>query len=145
MEVEAGLRRFLLDDDTVNGYVAGKVWKHRLEDSIDGTGGYAVVVSRTGGWAVPDSVKTAEYPKVRLELWADPTRNDDGTIRQADGETKAFGLFRAVDPLIHGERDARWGELVVVSCQRWSEPYVGDTADFEATKVIVDYAVQLIH
>lgn len=145
MEIEAGVRRLLLDDPAVSGYVGTKVWKYRLEDALDGSGGRAIVVSRVGGWTSPNELNTQEFPKLRVELWADQSRNEDGTISVNDGESSAFAMFRVVDPLLHGVRDVRWGDLFVVGCSRYSEPFVDKSSDFEAVRISVDYAVQVIH
>lgn len=154
MELEAGARAFLLSQPVVTGYVVDKVWKHKLEDVLDGTGGRAIVLKRAGGWTSPQQRNTQEYPKLRVELWADQERNADGTVKEQNGLTSALAMFRAVDPLLHGVRDVRWGELFVIGCSRWSEPLPGtshDTSDVagengsEASMVFVDYAVQLIH
>ena len=112
--------------------MGGKVWKYRLEDPVDGSGGRAIVVKRVGGWAGPNAVNTQEFPKIRLELWSDHSRDLDGDVAAYDGLTSAFAMFRAVDPLLHGVRDVRWGAVFVVGCSRWSEPVPGAVDGFEA-------------
>lgn len=164
MEVEAALRRFLLDQAVVTGYVGTRVWKDKLEDVIDGSGQRALVVGRVGGWAPPQLRNTQEYPIVRVEFWADHTRNEDGSIRTEDGLTSCYAMYRAIDPLLHGKRDVRWGVtgssegLLIIGCSRYAEPRPlketalatgqprpTDADSFEAQAVVCDYAVQTIH
>jgi len=165
MELEAALRRQLLSLPVVTGYVQDRVWKFRLEDDIDGTGQRAIVVSRAGGWASPLPRNTQEFPVARIQFWADHTRNPDGTIATEDGQTSAWAMYRATDPLFHGVRDVRWGAdgdgeggMFVIGCSRWSEPREDsvaalatgrpgstDSDRLEAACVVVDYAVQVIH
>ena len=128
MELETAARRFLLSEPAVNGYVAGKVFKHTLVQTPSGTGGCALVVRRSSGWASPDLVKTSEYPRLLVECWADPDRYDSGDRAVDNAVDKAFALFRVVDASMHGLRDVWWGAggsdsgLRIVSCVRSGEP-----------------------
>lgn len=123
------MRRQALADSTVNGYVAGKAFKYRLEEKVDGTGGVALVFIRDGGWSAPDNVQTSEYPLVWMRCYADPSRNGDGTIKEADAADKAWALYRAANALFHAKRGVRWGPvgsdegLMVVTAKRWTEPF----------------------
>lgn len=163
MEVETAVRRMLLTVPTVTGYVQDKVWKFRLEerDKVEGKGSRAIVVSRNNGWATPDPVRSAEFPILRLRLYADPDRDDNGEITTYNAEEKAWAMYRAVDPLFHNKRGVRWGGtestagLYVVTSKRHGEPSsttaheqhghpsedpLGDMAYVE-----VQYALQVIH
>lgn len=127
MEIETAARRLLLADETVNSYVAGKVFKGTLLQTPEGTGGYAIVVRRGAGWWSPDPVNTSEYPLLVVECWADPDR-ENGVKKRENGADKAWALFRAVDGLLHAQRDQWWGAgganpgLRIISCARDSEP-----------------------
>ena len=161
MELTTAARRFLLAQAAVTGYVQQRVWKDRLEDVLDGTGQRAIVLKDAGSWSLPQARNTQEYPLLRVEFWADHTRNEDGTIDVEDGMAGARALYRVVDPLIHGVRDVRWGGddgLFVIGCQRYSEPLPmtgselatgrpqpTDADAYEAQAVAVLYAVQTIH
>lgn len=161
MELTTAARRYLLSQAAVTGYVQTRVWKDRLEDVLDRTGQRAIVVKDAGAWSVPQRRNTQEYPILRIEFWADHTRHDDGTIDVEDGMTSARALYRAVDPLLHGVRDVRWGGddgLFVIGCSRYSEPLPitaselatgrpvpTDSDAYEAQGVAVLYAVQTIH
>lgn len=109
MELETAVRRHLVKDQTVNGYVQGKVFKHTLELNLEGTGGYAIVVRRAPGWALPDPIKSSEFPRLVVECWADPDRDEQGMKASENGATKALSLYRAVDRLLHAKRDVWWG------------------------------------
>lgn len=160
MEVESAVRRRLLADQTVNGYVAGAVWKFRLMEAIEGTGQRAVVVKRDGGWAVPDETTTQEYPLVTVRCYADPDRDNDGLMVDGTALSNAFALYRAVDKVLHGKRGEVWGGdngLLVITSQRWSEPYSVAADDQhgassgssealgETVFVLAQYALQVVH
>jgi hypothetical protein len=122
------VRRWLLAAASVTGYVGPRVYKFRLLERVSGEGRRAIVVRRSNDWARPDSVQTPENPIVLVEVYADETRNPDGTIKRSDAEDNCLAVYRAVDPLLHGLRGMYLGAvgtnpgLMVVSSQRWSEP-----------------------
>jgi len=161
VEIEAAVRRMLLADLTVNGYVAGKVFKFRLEEQP--SGGRAVVVRRIGGWTAPGT-GSQEYPLVEVQCWADHSRDAEGLMVKADAEENAWALYRAVMPLMHGVRNQWWGAmgsnpgLLIVGSYRSGEPILfqgklvgsspgrGGTHDRgEAMYVSATFAVQTVH
>lgn len=154
------MRRMLLQDPTVNGYVVGKVFRYRLEEKVDGTSGMAVVLVNDNGWATPNPVTTQEYPILQVRCYADPTRGPLGEISQADALDKAWALTRAIEPLIHGKRDVIWGRfgsspgLRIITAQRWAEPWEMTDEDRHNTSedplgdsvyVATRYALQVVH
>lgn len=161
MEVETAVRRYLLDQAPVTGYVQAKVFKFRLEESIEGTSGLAIVVARNNGWATPDPITTQEYPILSVKCYADPTRFDDGEIRTLDAPDKAAALYRTVNQFLHAKRGVRWGArgsdegLFVVTSQRWREPTLVTQKDLyghaandplgDVVYVHAEYALQVIH
>lgn len=132
MEIESAARRALLANSTVNGFVAGKVYRFRLGEKLDGTAGCAVVVDRNGGWATPLPDRGQEFPIVRLKCYADPDRTTEGDIARANAEDKALAVASAVNRLWHGVRSQWWGGangVLVVSCDRRGEPVIVAEAD----------------
>jgi hypothetical protein len=130
VEVEPAVRRRLLDDLTVRGYVADRVYKHKLDTHVQGTGQRAIVVRTDGGWAQPDEVQTSEFPMLYVDFWADRSRNTAGKATADDAVDNARAVYRAADRLLHARRGERWGAfgshpgLMVVSSARFSEPVV---------------------
>lgn len=159
MEIETAVRRLLLGDGTVTGYVGRQVFKYQLDASVDGTGKRAIVVRRSNGWAVPADRKTQEYPILAVDCYADAQRDSGGDVVERNSVDSAYAVYRAVDPLLHGVRGVRWGAggadpgLMVLSCQRWSEPFhvteqdrhADDPPLGEAAKVTALYAVCTVH
>jgi len=159
MELETAVRKVLLGDATVTGYVGAKVHKHRLDGVLDRTGGRAVVVRRVGGWNRPNDITTQEFPLLEVQCWADHDRDANGDLATANAEEKAWALARAIDPLLHGKRGVTWGEeddrpgLPVDGCSRWAEGVVLSASQAagrartseEAVYVSVQYAVNCFH
>lgn len=161
MEVATAFRRHLLGHDPTTGYVQQRVFKYRLGEKIDGTGGRAVVVYPNNGWATPDPVTTQEYPILAVKCFADHDRDDDAQIREYNAEDKAMALYRVVDQRLRGIR-GRWigsvGQnpgLFVVTSQRWKEPVITTEKDRHGQQsgdplgdvvyAYVEYALQVIH
>lgn len=166
MEIEAAIRRRLLNDPTVTVYVVDRVFTHRLHDGVDldNTGRRAIVVRRAGGWATPDPVTTQQYPILSVDCYAGNTRDPDGNIAAFDATSSAYALYRAVDAVLHApERGTWWGAvgsnpgLLVIASQRWAEPYAETSSDLlrgrattgeelgSATVVVARYAVTCAH
>lgn len=149
MELETAVRRLLLADETVAGYVGDKVFKNTLEEHVDGTGGRAVTVFRTGGWTAPDPVSSAEFPLLQVNCFADCDRDDDGLVTSRNAIDKAFAVYRSVDRLLHGAREEWWGAggrdegLMIVSCARYVEPIAMEAQDQHATANVGNAQVPL--
>lgn len=164
MEVEAAVRRYLLGDAAVTGYVVDKVWRTGLVEKVDGTGGMAVVVARAGAWATPGPMSSLEFPLVRVECWADPTRDSDGQIVALDAADKAFALSRVCRTrLLSRPRDLMMGRagsnpgLFVVSIEPDGEAILVTKSDLhyisgmsasemgDSVYVHADYAFTTVH
>lgn len=131
MEIEAAVRRRLLADPTVTGYVGDRVWMFRLENRVDPLGQRAVVVYRASGWAQPERYEGAgaEFPTLVVECWADCTRDGDGEIAHTDRVANALAVWRAVHRVLHNPRRGQvWGAvgsnpgLLVNTSSLWFEP-----------------------
>lgn len=154
MEIESAARKKLLTIAALTGYVGTKVFRHRMLEDVEGTGGSAVVVRRDGEWTRPQMVNTQEYPILVIECWADPDRDPKGGIARGNAEDKAWALHRVIDPVLHGIRGQLWGAsednvgLLIIGCDRWSAgsvivapPKEGRQSVFVQSK----YAVQTVH
>ncbi|MFE2751565.1 hypothetical protein ACFXGA_06130 [Actinosynnema sp. NPDC059335] len=130
MEVEPAVRRHLLNDQAVRGYVGDRVYKQHLDEHVQGAGKRAIVLRVDGGWSQPDTVQTSEFPLLYIDFWADRSRDSTGRAVADDAMDNARAVYRVTDPLLHARRGERWGSfgthrgLMVVSSARWSEPIV---------------------
>lgn len=145
MEVDAAVRRELLNDPTVTGYVVDKVFRRSLWDNLEVLkGARAIVVKRGTGWAIPQRKNTQEYPTIFLECWADGDRDADGNLVIDNGIDNAFALYRAADNVLHMKDEGIWGAygtspgLEVIGCARAAEPM-----PFGPKDVSLDYQVQM--
>jgi hypothetical protein len=165
VEVESAVRRHLLGDAGVNGYADGRVYRHRLQEKVDGTGLMAFVVLRNNGWATPYPTGEQEYPIVRVECWADPSRDEEGQVTQADAPDRAWAGARAVVRAmrwpIRGRMMGAVGSnpgLLVISVARRSEGFLVTEGDRhssggrsivdamgDSVKVVVEFNMSTVH
>ena len=116
---------------------------------VENTGKCLIVVSEEGTWTFPNQHNTMRFPKINVDIWADPTRNSDRTIQLFNAETKIEEIQKLVDahlhlvdpstsagmPYIWGTADeiaAQTGVLVVGS-QRLSGPDIYPIQDSEGS------------
>jgi hypothetical protein len=162
VEVDAALRRRLLNDPPIAGFVQTRVYKRTLMEPVPESG-QAIVVAMNGGWAPPELRQHAENPLVTVRCYADPDRDVDGTVVRSNAEDKARATWRQIDRLIHGTRGETWGAVAntpglrIVSCERWSEPIPFGATDQHGRStdareplgdivyVYCSYAVQTFH
>lgn len=114
MELEPAVRRKLLADPTITGYVGDRVYLYRLEDRVDPLGLRAIVLAAGPWWAEADRYTGAgaEFPTLLVGCWADCTRNADGEITHLDRVQNAKAVARAVHRVLHNPpRGQVWGEV----------------------------------
>ena len=150
MELVPAARRHLQADLTIRGYVSDAVHAWTLHDHVTPHGRRAVVVRTSGGWAQPERRSGGEFPLLYIDCWADVTRTATGEREGDDAITNAWAVYRAVDRVLQGVRDQRWGAvgsqagLTVVSCERWSEPVPQTAGDTHAGEnVALPYRVPI--
>lgn len=85
------------DDAFVNGWIFDSNLMVRQEN----TQRCAIVVSYGGGWAAPLDGNTAHFPSVVVDIWADPTRNEDNSPTTDDAKAKCFFIHDAVFKALH--------------------------------------------
>ena len=102
---------------------------------IENTSKCLIVVTEGEAWSGANDHNTAWFPTLNVDVWADPTRNENGSIKLYDAKTKIERIARVVDrhlnrkhpwekgiPLIWGtaeEISAKTG-VVVATCLRAS-------------------------
>lgn len=114
MEVEAAVRRRLLADTTVTGYVGDRIYLHHLEHPVAPLGLRAIVLFSGPWWAESETYTGAgaEYPTLTVGCWADHTRDGDGEIRFQDRVRNAKAVWRAVHQVLHNPpRGQVWGAV----------------------------------
>ena len=68
---------------------------------IENTSSCLIVVSEDDQYTSPNAHNSMEFPRVFVDIWADPLRNTDRSIRVNDATTKIKNIQRLVDKHLH--------------------------------------------
>ncbi len=135
------------DDDIVSGAVAflyskpdvlavlgsdpDGPWLFQYElwakDLIEGSESTALVISSDGGWAGPNLQNTLRFPRLQIDVYADPIRDHgNNVIDPGEVQRRAYRAFQVVDKYLHrvNSETQMWGTIRTVSCSRLTEPVV---------------------
>lgn len=124
-------------------WVNGWVFDSSLRVVLENTQKCAIVVSYGGPWETPDPSNTFRSPSVAVDIWADPTRNPDNSVKFDDAKTKCFDIYDAVFSLLHRtNRDTASGgslffdSLRVLASQSLGEPDLTSVSDGNGAKML---------
>lgn len=120
-----------VDQFNIGGKLGPGIWGYRTWTRMETSTRTAVVVSHDGGWAAPNLHNTLRFPRVLLNVWADPKR--DGQANNIDPlvQRRATNVFETFDRYLHRPAgDALWwGTVRVVTTERLTEPVVLEVPD----------------
>jgi hypothetical protein len=115
-------------------YPDGTPWlfQHTLWAELEGSGGTAAVISRAGGWAAPNTYNTARFPRIALDIWADPIRDAANHVTDpGEVQRRADAAYQILDAHLHNAAagDRMWGTVRTITCVRLAEPNVYTVPD----------------
>jgi hypothetical protein len=73
-----------------------------------------IVVTESGGWSAANGHNTLRFPRLYVDIWASPTRNSDGSVKEEDADDLIREIMRAISPylhLVHGSVPSEWPEF----------------------------------
>lgn len=109
----------------ISGRPTAGVFQYRPWAKIEGSQGTAAILTSEGGWTSPNLSNTLRFPRLTLNIWADPRRNDQNNVVDP-GEVmrRAFATYRVFDKFLHrtGGPEVMFGQLRVISSVRMTEP-----------------------
>lgn len=81
-------------------------WVFRSDDGnpprpIEGSGKCAIVLSANSYWALQNAHNTAQFPILRVVIWADNSRDALGMVRSQDASDKCKDIYTRINPLFH--------------------------------------------
>src|SRR5690606_35499722 len=59
-----------------------------------------VVIFTDGGWGA-NNQNTARFPRLFVDIWANPTRNPDKSVQMKDADLKIESVYLAIDKYLH--------------------------------------------
>lgn len=129
---------------------ANWVFRNKLPTQVEGSGMVAIVLARRGEWAQPNQHNSMQFPRLRVECYADSTRDTQKRVTSEDAEDRAFDAQNLVADFLHdcGNVTHSWGTtetLRIVGCLKITEPFPTpvDETWKHTIKVVSDYGVVL--
>jgi len=80
---------------------AGWLFVRELGVVVEGSGLAAVVLSVAGGWARPNAHNTAHFPRLLVDVYADPSRSSGSGIARPDAVARAWSVRAVLDRELH--------------------------------------------
>lgn len=108
------------------------LFQHQLWAELEGSGSTAAVIGHGGGWGSPNDYNTMRFPRLSLELLADPGR-DSGKNGIEPGEVyrRINAAYEVLDAHLHRPAPATvwWGTVRTIACTRLAEPIIYTVPD----------------
>ena len=85
--------------------------------AAEGTGKVSVVLFSNDHWSAPGHNHTAQFPLLRVNIFADPDRDAGGQPTKHNAEDKAQAVYDRIRPLFHdaANRVSRFDDLPIIS------------------------------
>lgn len=141
-DIVTGAVTYLLADPTclgavdvfnIGGRPAPGIFAYRLAlpNLMEGSSNTAVVLAHDGGWAAPNLYNTLRFPRLLLNVWADPIRDAQKNNIDPLVQRRANACFETFDKVLHrcAGGDTRFGTLRVLDIVRLTEPTILDVPD----------------
>lgn len=133
-DLVAGVVRWLLTLSDITAVLGtypstGSPWllQHQLHGTVEGSQSTAAVIGRAGGWSGANEHNTLRFPRLSLEIYADPIRDAAGNvIDPGEAHRRMEMVFTTFDAYLHRPADPElnWGSLRVIAATRQAEPVV---------------------
>lgn len=60
-----------------------------------------IVINEGPQWTSPNTHNTLKFPTLLVDIWADPTRNPDGSVQLEDAKAKIEAIQKQVDRVLN--------------------------------------------
>lgn len=129
----------------IGGQPTAGIFQYRPWAKFEGTGKTGAVISNEGGWATANMHNTLRFPRLTVNIWADPLRdNVHNVVDPGEVMRRAHATYRVFDKYLHrtGGPEVMWGQLRILACVRLVEPTIYIVPDGDGlVRCQVNYAV----
>jgi len=163
-----GARNLLAQDPAVRALVGhdsvwtdGWIFDSNIFARIENSQKCAIVLSEVTPYTNKNAHNTMDFATLAVDVWADPTRNADGSMRRDDADEKIEAVIKAAEKHLHtvalskpGGEFHRWGTaaqiadgtaIAILGSTRISGPTFTPIADTEGGVMgRYTYAVNII-
>lgn len=118
---------------------------------VEGTQKCLIVINEYRPFTSPNEHNTMRFPQLTVDIWADPTRNSNKSVKVYDADTKIETIQKQIDAVLHtvdmgtpGGMPHIWGTAaqvaaktgsVVAGSSRLDGPDYSDVKDSEGTRM----------
>lgn len=156
----------LLKDPRITDYMGGSVtfpnWIFDTKNyaKVEGSQKGMIVIVQDGAYTAPNDHNTMRFPRIYVDVWVDPTRNADKSVKRDDADERIERIHQLISehfhtvsmnlggmPLVWGsEADIAAGKGVYVGGSiRQDEPSYADIANGDGGRMgTVIYGVNLL-
>jgi hypothetical protein len=112
--------------------------------TVEQTSSVVAVVWYAGGWAGANPHNTMAFPRIGLDLYADPQRVDANATRFAETRLRVVAAYKVIDRHLHMvDGQAYWGTVRICGSTRLSEPAIDPVTDTDGVlRLQVFYGVE---
>ena len=118
---DAGLRELLGRSISWDTWI---FYENPINVKVENTGKCLLVINEDGTWTSPNDHNTMRFPRVYIDIWADPTRNEDRSVKVNDAKSKIERIQKLLDKHLH----------LTDAGTRQGMPYIWGTTDQVASK-----------
>ena len=68
---------------------------------IENTSKVMIVITINDDWSPANDYNTTSFPRMIVDVWADPSRNSDHSVLKQDAKAKIASVYKAVDKYFH--------------------------------------------
>lgn len=91
-----------------------------------------VIITDAGGWQAPNGHNSSRFPQIFVDVWASPTRHDDGSEVSPDADLLIEDVFDAMRPYLHTTNvdvPGRTGDAFIPYMGKPGHPRIWGTAE----------------
>lgn len=99
---------------------------------MEGTQSTAAVIGNDGGWAGPNLHNTLRFPRITVDVYADPRRDAGGNLRDPGEVRRRINhAYQVIDRYLHRPEGGAemWGSIRTLACARTIEPVITSVPD----------------
>lgn len=119
------------------------VFADKPSGKVENTGTSMVVISQQGSWTDPNEHNTLTFPQILVDVWSDPTRNADKSIRVLDADDKILAVHRVISKYLHVVDNNRKGKPLCWGTAEQMANNTGALIDGSTRRREVDFANML--
>lgn len=107
------------------------VWENNLQARVENSQKCAVVVLMASYWSQPSGSNTWDFPRIQVDIWADPDRNSDHSLQVDNARAKIWQVHYAIRKFLHSvDSEVNfWDGMRILSTKCAGDPVIRQIAD----------------